>query len=95
MGPNIHLFVEKKEDNVNTLTVLVHRLLQRFNHTVKEGVFGKKYLSISLKYIRYVDYTPDDPRQRKLVITKDNELLGWELKIKLRDGLPLMEEDFR
>lgn len=45
--------------------------------------------------IRHVDNTPDDPRQRKPVITKANELLGWEPKIKLRDGLPLMEEDFR
>ena len=45
--------------------------------------------------IRHVDNTPDDPRQRKPVITKANELLGWEPRIKLRDGLPLMEEDFR
>nr|XP_043634919.1 UDP-glucuronic acid decarboxylase 5-like [Erigeron canadensis] len=45
--------------------------------------------------IQYVDNTPDDPRQRKPVITRANELLGWEPKIKLRDGLPLMEEDFR
>lgn len=42
-----------------------------------------------------VDNTPDDPRQRKPNITKANELLGWEPKIKLRDGIPLMEEDFR
>lgn len=42
-----------------------------------------------------VENTPDDPRQRKPVITKANELLGWEPRIKLRDGLPLMEEDFR
>lgn len=42
-----------------------------------------------------VENTPDDPRQRKPNITKANELLGWEPKVKLRDGLPLMEEDFR
>lgn len=42
-----------------------------------------------------VENTPDDPRQRKPDITKANELLGWEPKIKLRDGIPLMEEDFR
>ncbi|KAB5538834.1 hypothetical protein DKX38_016367 [Salix brachista] len=42
-----------------------------------------------------VENTPDDPRQRKPDITKAKELLGWEPKIKLRDGLPLMEEDFR
>lgn len=45
--------------------------------------------------IAMVENTPDDPRQRKPNITKANELLGWEPKIKLRDGLPLMEEDFR
>ncbi|KAF3786123.1 UDP-glucuronic acid decarboxylase 3 [Nymphaea thermarum] len=38
---------------------------------------------------------PDDPRQRKPDITKATTLLGWEPKIILREGLPLMEEDFR
>lgn len=42
-----------------------------------------------------VENTPDDPRQRKPNITKAKELLGWEPKVKLRDGVPLMEEDFR
>ncbi|KAK3037810.1 hypothetical protein RJ639_031851 [Escallonia herrerae] len=42
-----------------------------------------------------VENTPDDPRQRKPDITKAKELLGWEPKIKLREGLPLMEKDFR
>ncbi|KAJ0046174.1 hypothetical protein Pint_06259 [Pistacia integerrima] len=45
--------------------------------------------------INMVENTPDDPRQRKPDITKAKELLGWEPKIKLRDGLPLMEDDFR
>ncbi|XP_040963391.1 uncharacterized protein [Gossypium hirsutum] len=45
--------------------------------------------------IKMVENTPDDPRQRKPDITKAKELLGWEPKMKLRDGLPLMEEDFR
>lgn len=45
--------------------------------------------------ITVVENTPDDPRQRKPNITKAKELLGWEPKIKLRDGLPLMEADFR
>lgn len=45
--------------------------------------------------IKMVENTPDDPRQRKPDITKAKELLGWEPKIKLRDGLPLMEDDFR
>lgn len=45
--------------------------------------------------IKIVENTPDDPRQRKPDITTAQELLGWEPKVKLRDGLPLMEEDFR
>ncbi|XP_057487463.1 UDP-glucuronic acid decarboxylase 5-like [Actinidia eriantha] len=42
-----------------------------------------------------VENTSYDPRQRKPNITKARELLGWEPKVKLRDGVPLMEEDFR
>lgn len=45
--------------------------------------------------IKMVENTPDDPRQRKPDITKAKEVLGWEPKVKLREGLPLMEEDFR
>ncbi|XP_027341833.1 UDP-glucuronic acid decarboxylase 5 isoform X2 [Abrus precatorius] len=45
--------------------------------------------------IKMVENTPDDPRQRKPDITKAKEFLGWEPKVKLRDGLPLMEDDFR
>lgn len=42
-----------------------------------------------------VDNTPDDPRQRKPDISKAKEVLGWEPKVSLREGLPLMAEDFR
>ncbi|KAD5317583.1 hypothetical protein E3N88_17529 [Mikania micrantha] len=45
--------------------------------------------------IKMVENTPDDPRQRKPDITNAKKMLGWEPKIKLRDGLPLMEADFR
>ncbi|KAL4200546.1 hypothetical protein AMTRI_Chr02g211690 [Amborella trichopoda] len=34
-------------------------------------------------------------KERKPDITKAKKLLGWELKVKLREGRPLMEEDFR
>ncbi|KAM4095589.1 hypothetical protein ACJW30_08G040500 [Castanea mollissima] len=44
--------------------------------------------------IKKVENTPDDPRQRKPDITKAKELLGWEPKVELRDGLPLMKEVF-
>lgn len=42
-----------------------------------------------------VENTPDDPKQRKPDISKAKQVLGWEPKVKLREGLPLMEEDFR
>ncbi|XP_020689222.2 UDP-glucuronic acid decarboxylase 5-like [Dendrobium catenatum] len=45
--------------------------------------------------VKRVENTPDDPRQRKPDITKAKTLLGWEPKVSLRQGLPLMEEDFR
>ncbi|KAK2978113.1 hypothetical protein RJ640_009278 [Escallonia rubra] len=54
----------------------------------------KELINPKVKIIS-VENTPDDPRQRKPDITKAKELLGWEPKIKLREGLPLMEEDFR
>lgn len=45
--------------------------------------------------IKMVENTPDDPRQRKPDITNAKQLLGWEPKVKLKEGLPFMEEDFR
>ncbi|XP_042408278.1 UDP-glucuronic acid decarboxylase 6 [Zingiber officinale] len=45
--------------------------------------------------IKNVENTPDDPRQRKPDITKAKQVLGWAPKVTLREGLPLMEEDFR
>ncbi|ONK62297.1 uncharacterized protein A4U43_C07F2450 [Asparagus officinalis] len=45
--------------------------------------------------IKVVENTPDDPRQRKPDITKAKELLGWEPTVTLRQGLPMMEDDFR
>lgn len=45
-----------------------------------------------------IDFRPntaDDPHKRKPDISKAKELLNWEPKISLRDGLPLMVSDFR
>ncbi|XP_062143568.1 UDP-glucuronic acid decarboxylase 2-like isoform X1 [Alnus glutinosa] len=39
--------------------------------------------------------TEDDPHKRKPDITKAKELLGWQPKVELRKGLPLMVSDFR
>ncbi|ERN07773.1 hypothetical protein AMTRI_Chr08g204590 [Amborella trichopoda] len=63
--------------------------------TMMELAETVKELIDSSILVKIVDNTPDDPRQRKPDITKANNLLGWEPKVKLREGLPLMEEDFR
>ncbi|CAM6087303.1 unnamed protein product [Calypogeia fissa] len=45
--------------------------------------------------ITFKENTADDPHMRKPDISKAKEFLGWAPKISLRDGLPLMVEDFR
>lgn len=45
--------------------------------------------------IEFKENTADDPHKRKPDITKAKELLGWEPKVDLREGLPRMVEDFR
>ncbi|GFQ00925.1 UDP-glucuronic acid decarboxylase 1 [Phtheirospermum japonicum] len=45
--------------------------------------------------IEFKPNTADDPHKRKPDITKAKELLNWEPKIPLREGLPRMVNDFR
>ncbi|XAR58435.1 UDP-glucuronate decarboxylase [Bertholletia excelsa] len=45
--------------------------------------------------IEFRPNTEDDPHKRKPDISKAKELLGWEPKVSLRKGLPLMVSDFR
>ncbi|KAJ8899884.1 hypothetical protein K2173_019587 [Erythroxylum novogranatense] len=45
--------------------------------------------------IEFKPNTADDPHKRKPDISKAKELLNWEPKISLREGLPLMVRDFR
>ncbi|KAK0581405.1 hypothetical protein LWI29_013435 [Acer saccharum] len=45
--------------------------------------------------IEFKSNTEDDPHKRKPDISKAKELLGWEPKVSLRKGLPLMVKDFR
>ncbi|RWW05158.1 hypothetical protein GW17_00031584 [Ensete ventricosum] len=45
--------------------------------------------------IEFRPNTADDPHKRKPDITRAKELLGWEPKMSLREGLPLMVSDFR
>uniref|UniRef100_A0A0E0DCD3 UDP-glucuronate decarboxylase n=1 Tax=Oryza meridionalis TaxID=40149 RepID=A0A0E0DCD3_9ORYZ len=45
--------------------------------------------------IEFHPNTADDPHKRKPDITRAKELLGWEPKVPLHEGLPLMVTDFR
>eukprot|EP00184_Porphyridium_aerugineum_P003776 CAMPEP_0184699718 /NCGR_PEP_ID=MMETSP0313-20130426/5883_1 /TAXON_ID=2792 /ORGANISM="Porphyridium aerugineum, Strain SAG 1380-2" /LENGTH=349 /DNA_ID=CAMNT_0027158841 /DNA_START=392 /DNA_END=1441 /DNA_ORIENTATION=- len=45
--------------------------------------------------VEFVPLTPDDPKQRKPVIDLAKEVLGWEPKVQLREGIAAMAEDFR
>ncbi|KAG1338716.1 UDP-glucuronic acid decarboxylase 2 [Cocos nucifera] len=45
--------------------------------------------------IEFRPNTEDDPHKRKPDINRAKELLGWEPKVALRQGLPLMVSDFR
>ncbi|KAL8152654.1 hypothetical protein V2J09_010414 [Rumex salicifolius] len=45
--------------------------------------------------IAFKPNTADDPHKRKPDISKAMDLLNWEPKVSLRDGLPLMVADFR
>ncbi|KAL6505029.1 UDP-glucuronic acid decarboxylase 2 [Orobanche gracilis] len=45
--------------------------------------------------IEFRPNTEDDPHKRKPDISKAKELLGWEPKVALRNGLPMMVSDFR
>lgn len=44
--------------------------------------------------IEFKPNTADDPHKRKPDISKAKELLRWEPKVSLREGLPLMVSDF-
>ncbi|KAK7264649.1 hypothetical protein RJT34_32258 [Clitoria ternatea] len=45
--------------------------------------------------IEFRPNTEDDPHKRKPDISKAKELLGWQPTVSLREGLPLMVNDFR
>ncbi|KAG2597268.1 hypothetical protein PVAP13_5KG196500 [Panicum virgatum] len=46
-------------------------------------------------HIEFRPNTADDPHKRKPDISRAKELLGWEPKVPLHEGLPLMVTDFR
>ncbi|CAD7704686.1 unnamed protein product [Ostreobium quekettii] len=45
--------------------------------------------------IEFRENTSDDPSRRRPNITKAKEILGWEPKVALRDGLAMMVQDFK
>ena len=45
--------------------------------------------------IVYRENTADDPSRRKPDCSKARNLLGWEPKVELKEGLALMVDDFR
>lgn len=45
--------------------------------------------------IKFEPLPQDDPRRRQPDITRARTWLGWEPKVPLEEGLPLMVEDFR
>ncbi|KAI3687981.1 hypothetical protein L1987_81687 [Smallanthus sonchifolius] len=59
-------------------------LAQMVKETIDENV------TIELR-----ENTADDPQKRKPDISKAKELLNWEPKVPLREGLPKMASDFR
>ena len=45
--------------------------------------------------IEYRENTADDPTRRKPDITRIRDKYGWEPKVKLRDGIVRMLDDFK
>ena len=63
--------------------------------TIKELAEAVIELTSSQSVLSYHPLPQDDPRQRKPDITKARELLGWEPRIPLREGLVKTIEYFR
>jgi len=68
--------------------MLAHSIFLRIMKVVEETID-------SSATIEFRPNTADDPHKRKPDISKAKELLNWEPKISLREGLPLMVNDFR
>jgi UDP-glucuronate decarboxylase len=62
--------------------------------TINELAIEVKALCGSTASIRHEPLPSDDPRQRKPDITRATELLGWEPKVPLREGLQRTIADF-
>lgn len=62
--------------------------------TINELAENVRTLCGSTAEIRHEPLPSDDPRQRKPDITRAQELLGWQPKIQLREGLELTIANF-
>jgi UDP-glucuronate decarboxylase len=69
-------------------TLKVHKWQSRLPQVVKETIDP-------MATIEFKPNTADDPHMRKPDITKAKQLLHWEPKVSLKEGLPLMVQDFR
>ncbi len=63
--------------------------------TILELAEKVKCLTNSHSQLKFLPLQQDDPKRRKPDITRAKELLGWEPKIKLDDGLKRSLEYFR
>lgn len=86
--------INRVKENIFLLSLIVCPSRLQIHEPTEKKIVILQMINPEVKIIT-VENTPDDPRQRKPDITKAKELLGWEPKIKLRDGVPFMEEDFR
>ena len=66
-----------------------------FDFSIKELAEIIIELTESMSKIIYMPLPNDDPKQRKPDITKAKELLGWDPKVQLKDGLVKTIEYFR
>jgi len=63
--------------------------------TVLECARRVLQLTGSQSRIRFAPLPPDDPKQRRPDITRPRQLLGWQPKIALQEGLKLSLDYFR
>jgi nucleoside-diphosphate-sugar epimerase len=56
-------------------------------YTIREFADEIIYMTGSRSHIVYEPLPQDDPLQRKPVISKASELLGWSPKVPLQEGL--------
>lgn len=75
-----HFYVDNKNLTVLFLDVLPQVVQETIDPNAK---------------IEFRPNTEDDPHKRKPDISRAKELLGWEPKVSLRKGLPMMVKDFR